>query len=217
MNNTHPKKQELPLRHESERWEQAYLGTRRNLGKRIKRLKYFEWAADAGKILDLGAGDGLDQQALEQLGYECILLDLSISLLKGATGDRVVGDAHCLPFGDGSLEVILANSVLHHLDFPKALPELVRVMSPHGRLLLMEPRPCLARWLLDQATGWFGPIGLTLFLKARWNALEEERVVYERWLRQYPQLETRMRVAGLVKVRQRKTWVGILSQWVKSE
>src|SRR5438105_3348465 len=49
----------------------------------------------------------------------------------------VVGDAHALPFKDGTFERVLCTEVLEHLHTPqKAIDEMHRVLSPGGKLIL---------------------------------------------------------------------------------
>lgn len=48
-----------------------------------------------------------------------------------------VGDAHALPFADGSFEYILCTEVLEHLHAPHlAIAEMKRVLKPGGTLIL---------------------------------------------------------------------------------
>ncbi len=52
--------------------------------------------------------------------------------------DRVV-DAHALPHGDASVDVLIANNVIHHLAYPdRFFREAVRVLRPGGHLLVQE-------------------------------------------------------------------------------
>lgn len=56
---------------------------------------------------------------------------------RPAPGVDVVGDAHALPFGDGSFEQVVCTEVLEHLHTPqKAIDEMYRVLKPGGVLLL---------------------------------------------------------------------------------
>lgn len=50
-----------------------------------------------------------------------------------------VCDAHTLPFEDSKFDVIVVNSLLHHLDLMSALPEINRVLAADGVLCLREP------------------------------------------------------------------------------
>ena len=50
-----------------------------------------------------------------------------------------LGDAHQLPFPDARFDVVFGGSILHHLDFPRALDEIYRVLRPGGRIVFREP------------------------------------------------------------------------------
>ena len=56
---------------------------------------------------------------------------------REALGVDVVGDAHALPFPDGTFEQILCTEVLEHLNAPQqAIDEMWRVLAPGGTLIL---------------------------------------------------------------------------------
>lgn len=202
---------------ESEEWEEGYRQTRRSLGRRRRRLEYFDWPGAGAWILDLAAGDGLDMQVLAGMqAGEVIGLDISPRLLADAQGERVVADAHRMPFHDGALDVVLANSVLHHLDPPSAFREIGRVLRPGGRLVLMEPRPCLARRLFDWFTLDFPPSQALPFFRARKTSLSEEMDVYGHWLRVYDQVPGWLAESGFVRDKEKRTLLGSIAQWQRT-
>lgn len=205
-------------RGESREWEEAYVLTRRSLDRRRRRLAFFDDRAfGPGPVLDLAAGDGLDMELIaERCSGPVIGSDISLRLLSRASGRRVVADAHCLPFADSSCAAVVANSVLHHLDPPLAFREIGRILRPGGRLLLMEPRPCAARSLLDWLTLSFGPSQTIPLLRARRTSLLEELDVYRRWLEAYPETPGWLAEAGLELEKEHATTFGILAQWRKA-
>jgi len=205
-----------PSQRESAEWEAAYAQTRRSLDLRRKRLRFFDWPTDAGPVLDLAAGDGLDMDLIRELCAGPVIgIDISPDLLGRASGQRVVGDAHRLAFADGSFVAVVANSALHHFDPPRAFREIGRILRPNGRLMMMEPRPCTARSLLDWATHSFLPGQWIPFFRARRISLNEEMDVYSRWLEVYPEVPGWMNELGLELEKQRLTLFGTLSQWRK--
>lgn len=201
---------------ESKEWEGAYLKTRRNMRVRKQRLAYFDWPERDAHILDLGAGDGLDRQALQEEGFSFVTcIDISPRLLVLFEGSRTVADAHKLPFATGSIDAVLANSVLHHFDPPVALQEIARVLKPGGKLYFMEPRPCFARSVLDWLTLSCAPAQLLPYFRARRVSLLEEIEVNTHWLNVYPQVDGWLRSYGMSLDKQRLVTVGVLAQWSK--
>jgi ubiquinone/menaquinone biosynthesis C-methylase UbiE len=48
-------------------------------------------------------------------------------------------DANNLEFADESFDMVFGGSILHHLEFERALDEIQRVLKPQGRMLFVEP------------------------------------------------------------------------------
>ncbi len=90
-----------------------------------------------GIALDLGGGTGLLRQPLRARGYRYINLDLR----PAAHGEpTVIGDAHALPVGDGTLSLVVAKETLEHFSDPSlVLEEVWRVLRPGGRLVIFVP------------------------------------------------------------------------------
>jgi len=83
------------------------------------------------RILEIGSGTGRYARLLAE-SARVVALDASRSMLERARGkgpfERVLGDAHRLPFRDDSFDAAVAVMVLHQLDdFRAALREAVRV------------------------------------------------------------------------------------------
>jgi ubiquinone/menaquinone biosynthesis C-methylase UbiE len=63
-----------------------------------------------------------------------------------------VTEARRLPFADGAFDLVISNSLLHHLADPTAvLDEVARVVRPGGRVLLRDlrrpPRVGFRAWI----------------------------------------------------------------------
>jgi SAM-dependent methyltransferase len=58
-------------------------------------------------------------------------------------GDRVQARAcriEDMDYPDGHFDLVFADGVLHHLDMPAAVPNIVRVMKPDARGIFLEPQ-----------------------------------------------------------------------------
>ena len=123
----------------------------------------------AGSALDIGTGTGLIpiMLAARSPGLRLTGVDLSEPMLQKArnaaveagVADRLdfrLGDAKSLPFSEGSFDLVLCNSLLHHLPAPLALfNEISRVAKPGCAILLRDlRRPSRLEFLLH--AGWFG-------------------------------------------------------------
>lgn len=140
---------------QTKKWEHACVETRRDPEKRRKRLEQFTLRKN-DKILDLGCGDGLNIVVLRELGIKNVVgMDPSTDLLKAAKklnpkNTFVKGVAEKLPFKKGVFDVVLVDSVFHHLlDYDVALKEIKRVLKRGGRLCFIEPHNHIVRKIID--------------------------------------------------------------------
>ncbi|MEW2444406.1 class I SAM-dependent methyltransferase [Micromonospora marina] len=126
-----------------------YATTTGNLAARMALHSYgtnpqdwFAWLSErlplSGDVLEVGAGTG---ELWHRVSHPArlTLTDFSPAMcarLREVPGARVMRcDAAYLPFGDGTADAVIANSMLYHLDDPDAaLREFARVLRPGGRL-----------------------------------------------------------------------------------
>ena len=122
-----------------------------------------------GHALDIGTGPGVIPIMLAARVPRLRLTgtDLSEPMLQKAlkaageagVADRLdfrLGDAKSLPFSDRSFDLVLCNSLLHHLPAPLALfNEISRVSKPGGAILLRDLRRP-SRLEFPFHAGWFG-------------------------------------------------------------
>ena len=92
-------------------------------------------------VVDVGAGPGMDAEALRQRGLRVVGIDFSMGMLRSGVaefpGARVQGDARRLPFASGVASGVWANASLLHLksaDAAPALREARRILRPGGLL-----------------------------------------------------------------------------------
>ena len=109
------------------------------------------------KVLEIGCGAGRCTVALAQRGYLVHAMD-SVEGMMNSTQEHAIeagvsssvttslGDAHNLPFPDGSFGLVLAMGVIPYLQFPqKGLSEMARVLRPGGFVLVTAGN----RWRLN--------------------------------------------------------------------
>jgi ubiquinone/menaquinone biosynthesis C-methylase UbiE len=103
-----------------------------------------------GWILDIGGNTAGEATILAQRGKRIVALDinevaLSISKERAekfglVAPSFVAGDAHRLPFADGSFSAVTFVESLHHMQHcAVALAESARVVRPGGKLVALEP------------------------------------------------------------------------------
>lgn len=96
------------------------------------------------KILEIGAGAGVDMNVLMCKGYEVTgidLLDINIEYAMKHFGIQILKmDMHSLEFGDGTFDGILLIQVFEHALSPFiVVSEMHRVLHPKGRVFLDTP------------------------------------------------------------------------------
>ena len=108
------------------------------------------WAGDV--VLDFGCGAGMDSLlAARRVGPNgrVIGVDMTGPMVEKARANASAiaignvefhqGEAHRLPVGDESVDVVISNGVFNLcLDKPKALAEVFRVLRPGGRLQMAD-------------------------------------------------------------------------------
>ena len=104
----------------------------------------------SGKILEAGTGKGHFALALAKQGYSFVTFDISeeeqrfarlniaYSDLEKQVGFRIE-DGERTSFANASFDVVFSVNVIHHLANPyKVIDELIRVLSPGGKLVISD-------------------------------------------------------------------------------
>ncbi|MFQ5886539.1 MAG: class I SAM-dependent methyltransferase [Anaerolineae bacterium] len=97
----------------------------------------------SGRLLDVGGGTGRVAQTLGDEVGKAIILDNSAGMVRQATKKgltAVRGEVERLSFADDCFDRILVVDAFHHFRHQsQAARELLRVLSPQGRLVVEEP------------------------------------------------------------------------------
>lgn len=110
----------------------------------------------AGRVLDLGCGDGQIARALASTGASVVGVDPTTNQIDVAAeraGGPVFAQAGAavLPFSDGAFDGVIACLVFEHIDdVDAAIGEVARVLRPGGRFTFMLNHPLLQ----TPGSGW---------------------------------------------------------------
>ena len=102
-------------------------------------------AIKSAKILEIGCASGYDAVDYCNSASAYIGVDISniaidnCKALKLGNADFYCVDGHKLPIEDKSVDYVIVNSLLHHLDLETSFKEISRVLSDHGALIFREP------------------------------------------------------------------------------
>lgn len=97
-----------------------------------------EWCRP-GRTLEVGSGIG---------SLNGILPDVVTTDITPEPWLDAAADAQALPFSNASFDNIVVVDVVHHVEFPRLFfNEVVRVLRPGGRLVMLEPAITVASYL----------------------------------------------------------------------
>ena len=97
------------------------------------------------RVLDIACGDGYGSAALLAAGAESVIgIDISEDICRRARRkydvDARQGSAENIPLPSNSIDVVVSFETIEHLQQPeKFLDECVRVLAPHGMLIVSTP------------------------------------------------------------------------------
>jgi SAM-dependent methyltransferase len=99
--------------------------------------------APGARVVDLGAGPGLDTVLLAERGLRAFGIDFSMGMLRAGRREfgavRIQGDARRVPLATASMDGVWAKASLLHLqreDVALALAEVRRILRPGGVLFV---------------------------------------------------------------------------------
>jgi ubiquinone/menaquinone biosynthesis C-methylase UbiE len=106
------------------------------------------WAAkrlgleNGARVLDIGAGTGKLTRGLVALGFDVVAVEPGSPMLEQLRvavpeAEALEGPAEAIPLAEASVDAAFAGQAFHWFDPERALPELHRVIRPHGGLVLL--------------------------------------------------------------------------------
>lgn len=139
--------------------------------------------APVGRLVDVGTGTGRMIELFGDAAQSAVGIDRSPEMLRLArvklsglglkSWELRQGDLAALPVPDGSADTVILHQVLHFIPAPEgAIAELARILSPNGRLLIVDFAPHDREELRDrdaharlgfsdeQLAGWLSAAGL---------------------------------------------------------
>ena len=144
-----------------DRWVEPAASKVRELGMRLCP------PAEGLSILDVGCGTGTQLALYNRPGCRLVGVDPSPAMLElarrklGTSAELRPADAACLPFADGTFDLVSVTFVLHEMEPEqrvRVLRECRRVTRPGGRILLMDfhngPYPFPRGWLYKAFVIW---------------------------------------------------------------
>ncbi len=117
------------------------------------------WIGSGRKVLDVGAGDGSISERIRMEGNSVTAFDFAEAVSSASRYPGLVikaGEAHSLPFEDGSFDTVFAGEILEHYEDPAVLvKEWSRVLKPGGSLVITTPDGKAASMLHATHKVWF--------------------------------------------------------------
>ncbi|MBO94563.1 MAG: hypothetical protein CMI32_06670 [Opitutales bacterium] len=100
------------------------------------------------RVLELGAGDGVQTAVLREIFPEVVPMDIAPS---GDVEGMVIADAADLPFEDDYFDLVFSSNVLEHVEqLDEAFAEMKRVLAPGGTMIHSMPT---GTWKFFQLVG----------------------------------------------------------------
>lgn len=101
-----------------------------------------------GKLLELGAGTGVQAAAFSRQGYDVSAIDLPTSNYAGQRSWPIVDyDGKTIPFPDGTFDIVFSSNVLEHVrDLRQMHGEIRRVLKAGGVCVHVLPTHTWRIW-----------------------------------------------------------------------
>ncbi len=141
------------------------------------------WIGSGKKVLDIGAGDGSISERIRMEGNAVTAFDFPEALSSASRYPGLVlrtGEAHKLPFEDGSFDTVFSGELIEHYEDPAALvKEWSRVLKQGGTLVITTPDGKEASMLHVTHRIWFTRRSLAKLLTGCGLKVRRAQVVAE--------------------------------------
>jgi SAM-dependent methyltransferase len=112
----------------------------------VRRALELAAVPPGARFLDVGCGTGRWVRRYGELGFSAVGVDATIGMLQVARyhatrAPLLTGLAQSLPFSDAAFDCLSDITVVQHIPYelqPIALREMVRVLKPGGRMIMIE-------------------------------------------------------------------------------
>ena len=160
-----------------------------NIRSKLVIDAYSQWIKKNEKVLDVGCGDGILAQILqERFSINITGCDID-NYLQKVIPFMYMKSRNLLPFSNKSFDIVMFNDTLHHMSFldqEKLLKESLRVAK---KVLIFEDEPTLigsfTDWTINKFHSLNMPVTLTFRTHSAWTALfTKMKLTYE--FRQIP-------------------------------
>lgn len=119
-----------------------------NATRAVEMQELIKLLPPGARVLEFGAGTGLQAKMLAERGFDVVAIDLATSSYAEERVFPVTDyDGRTIPLPDHSIDVVFSSNVLEHVeDLPTALAEFCRVLKPDGIGVHAMPTPGWRFW-----------------------------------------------------------------------
>lgn len=148
---------EIPLDVTYDREDYALANTPIETARHFRRVMRYLRPKQGDRLLEVGCGRGWLTQRVKLACPNTVGVDVNPQAVANAvTADVQEMDATALRFGDAEFDHVYSFHVIEHIyDIQRALSEMMRVLAPGGRILLVYPAEPV-RGLYAMPGAWIG-------------------------------------------------------------
>ncbi|MDO8474128.1 MAG: class I SAM-dependent methyltransferase [bacterium] len=132
----------------------------------VQRVKKYLDPQPQDKILEIGCGRGYTTKRVQYITPQTFGIDLNAKAIQNGVAQNLqVMDAEALEFSDNTFDKIYSFHTVEHIpNIAKAFREMVRVLKPRGKIMLVYPA--------EPIRGMFAMFAAAVLLKNPFRARE---------------------------------------------